>query len=378
MKPMKKAFLSALLLLVSCSVSGQGNVNFTEAFKKENQGKYKIEVNEVKELLIIMMAISDYGLGNDDMFEQRGTYHQRVLKHFKPYKDEPIIKTMDSLLHKSPLNYIFLTGNAPTHSFHDDTLAPNEVYILPANEVSNVRIEQNPIITYKKEVEAFARKSGFRNFYRSEKPFYDHLIADYEQYANIGRQWQWLEQHFEEKINSYIVYTSALINGLNYTGGYENNHFHLIEMVLPPIDNVKDKSEKANEAFNTRVMFTEIDHNYVNKPSTKYKKEINEALKERGKWVNTKTYGTEYYPDGFKVFNEYMTFGAFVLYAEDVYKNDPKLLKEINDDVVNVMADRGFVKMKEFNEQLKSLRKKQKRKKIDALYPKLLAWCAEQ
>jgi hypothetical protein len=285
---------------------------------------------------------------------------------------------MDSLLRKSPLNYIFFTGNAQTHNFQDDTLAPNEVYILPANEVANVRIEKNPIVTYKKQIEAFARKSGFRDFYISEKPFYDHLIANYEQYANIRRQWQWLEQHFEEKINGYVVYTSALINGLNYTCGYENNHFHLIEMVLPPIDSLKDKSEKANEAFNTRVMFTEIDHNYVNKPSTKYKKEINEALKERGKWVNIKKYGTEYYPDGFKVFNEYMTFGAFVLYAEDIYKDDPGLLKEINDDVVNVMVDRGFVKMKEFNEQLKSLRQKQKGKKIDALYPKLLAWCAKQ
>lgn len=125
-------------------------------------------------------------------------------------------------------------------------------------------------------------------------------------------------------------------------------------------------------------MFTEIDHNYVEKPSVKHKEEINSALKEREKWVNTKAYGMEYYPDGFKVFNEYMTYGVFILYAEETYKGDTQLLLEINNEVNSVMIDRGFIKMKEFNEELKNLRNKSKKKKIDELYPELIKWCSLQ
>jgi len=373
---MKTKILSAFFLILSITAFAQEKVNFTEEFKKENQGKSTVEINEVKELLTIMLAITDFGLENDDMFEQKGDYYQRVLKHFKPYKEEEIIKTMNSLLMKNPLEYIFFTGNAQTYFLKNDVLVPNNAYILPANKVANVKIEVNPITTYKKEIEDFAKKSHFIEFYKSEKPFYDKIISDYEKYSNLRKQWNWLEKNFDTKINSYIVYTSALINGLNYTGGYENNNFHLIEMVLPTIQKVEGRSEKNSEAFNTRSMFTEIDHNYVEKPSVKYKEELNIALREREKWVNTKTYGTEYYPDGFKVFNEYMTYGVFILYAEEIYKSDTKLLQEINNEVNSVMIERGFIKMKEFNEELKSLRNK--KKKIDQLYPELIKWCSLQ
>ncbi|MFD2939431.1 DUF4932 domain-containing protein [Flavobacterium notoginsengisoli] len=375
---MKTKILSTFLFILALTVSAQEKVNFTEKFKKENQGKSTIEINEVKELLTIMLAITDFGLENDDMFEQKGDYYQRVLKHFKPYKEEAIIKTMNSLLSKNPLEYIFFTGNAQTYFLKNNVLLPNEAYILPANKVANVKIEVNPITTYKKEIEDFAKKSHFSDFYKSEKPFYDKIISNYEKYSNLRKQWNWLEKNFDTKINSYIVYTSALINGLNYTGGYENNNFHLIEMVLPTIEKVEGRSEKNSEAFNTRSMFTEIDHNYVEKPSVKYKEELNTVLKDREKWVNTKAYGTEYYPDGFKVFNEYMTYAVFILYAEETYKGDTQLLLEINNEVNAVMIDRGFIKMKEFNEELKNLRSKNKKKKIDDLYQELIKWCSLQ
>jgi hypothetical protein len=150
-------------------------------------------------------------------------------------------------------------------------------------------------------------------------------------------------------------------------------------MVLPPIEHNEKWTEKFTEAFNTRGIFTEIDHNYVRKPSLKYEKEINDALKDRTKWVDAKVYGTEYYPNPLHVFNEYMTFGVFLLYCEDVFKKDTETLKAVYDDVNGVMVkQRGFIKMKEFSDYLLTLRKANKNKKIEDLYPALLQWCAAQ
>jgi len=373
---MKKTVLSILFVLISILSFGQvKKVNFTPEFKKDNEGKYKVEVNNVKELLLIMMSITDYGLGNDDMFNQKGQYYQDVLLHFKPFKNEPVIKKMDSLLVKSPLNYIFLSGNGQTYDFDGDLLKPSKTYLLTADEVADVKIDKNPLISFKQHLEDFAKKSGYLEFKKKQQPFYDSIIANYEKSANLGKQWKWLEKNFKTKINSYIIYTSPLINGLNYTANYNNNGFRLIEMILPPLTESKNRSEKSAEAFNTRVMFTEIDHNYVGPPSKTYEKSINETLKNREKWVNTKVYGTEYYIDGKQVFNEYMTFGVFILYAEEIYKDDPELLKEINIGVVSVMNDRGFIKMKDFADELKTLHGQNKKVKIDKLYPKLVEWC---
>lgn len=381
MKPIIKhltvAFVACIHAVLLTAQTGQ--VKFTTQYKKDNTGKYKIEINEAKELVHIMLAITKFGLSNDDMFQQKGQYYQDVLAHFKPYQDERIIVIFDSLLQQSPLNYVFLTGNAITYDFDKDKLVPDDVFLFTADEVAGVKITENPMTTYKTQIEDFSKKSQFRAFYASHRSFYNSLIADYDKNANLNKQWKWLERNFKSKINTYQILCSPLINGLNYTGALTDQGYQLVQMVLPPIDHNEQWTPSFTEAFNTRGMFTEIDHNYVRQPSDKYEKEINEALKHRWKWVDTTIEGTKYYPTPEKVFNEYMTFGAFVLYCEDIYKKDPETLKASYKDVNEVMSkQRGFIKMSEFSTCLIKLRHKHGNRKIDDLYPELLRWCAEQ
>lgn len=375
---MKNIFLTIIIIAVASCINAQQQVNFTEKFKIENQGDYNIEVNEVKELLIIMIALTNYGLGNDDMEEQDGAYYNRVMDHFLPFKNESIIETFDSLLQASILNYIFLSGNAHSYYFEKDSLIPSDVYILPGDEVAGVKIEVNPITTYRSKIEEFAKKSHYREFYKSEHSFYERIIADYQKYADLTTQWFWLEENFKTKINSYVIYCSTLINGLNYTGGFEHNGFQLIEMVLPAIEKIEGNTEKQNEAFNTRIIFTEIDHNYTRQPSLDYQSQIDSAFSNRKKWVNTEAPGTEYYPDQSDVFNEYMTYGTFILFAEDLYSDDCEFVEQLSQNICQVMTSRGFINMYDFLYKLRKLRRNNKEKMIDDLYPELIAWCAKQ
>ena len=378
----RKIFFSLFLIFSTNFIFSQDTkeVNFDKEFIKKYNGKAKVEINEVKELLHIMVAITKSGLANDDMVQQNGQYYKDVTNYFKPFQNEKIITKFDSILQSNLINYVFLTGNAITYDFDgNNKLKPSKYFILPANEVAKIKITENPITKYKSEIEDFAEKSNFRNFYNQHKDYYNSLISDYENNANVKKQWKWLEKNFRTKINSYQILCSPLINGLNYTGELKQNNFRLIQMVLPPLIRDPKWTEGYTIAFNTKGMFTETDHNYVNPPSNKYKNQIDVALSDREKWVNTKTYGTEYYPNPIKVFNEYMTFGVFILYAQDIFKNDPETFKNALNEVNDVMANqRGFRKMKEFNEELLSLRKKNKSKKIEDLYPELLEWCKTQ
>lgn len=46
------------MLVNAIMVQARKEINFTDKYTKQNQGKYKIENNEVKELLQVMMAIT--------------------------------------------------------------------------------------------------------------------------------------------------------------------------------------------------------------------------------------------------------------------------------------------------------------------------------
>jgi len=373
---MKKIVFSILFFAISFSSFAQEKVNFSEKFKKQNQGKYKIEINELKELIHIMIAITNAGKENDDMIEQEGQYYKDVRAYFKPYENEPIIKTFDSLMNASIYNYIFLTGNAISYHFKGNKLLKSEVFIFPANTISaKLKIDKNPITTYKTEIEAFAKKAKFSKFYSDHKPFYKGIMDEYESKANLGKQWKWLENNFETKKDSYLILCSPLIKGLNYTGQFNNNNFSLIHMNLPPVDNDGNLTPLENELLNTRVMFTEIDHNYVGAPTEANKELIRQIFADRKTWVDEKARGTSAYPDPIKVFDEYMTYGVFVLYCKDRY--DDATLQKVIKDINIQMTERGFTKMKMFTEKLLAFRSANPDLKIDQWYPQFIKQFAE-
>lgn len=368
---MKNNILSFLfVLLSSLGLHAQEKVNFSEAFKKENQGKYKVEINEVKELIQVMLAITKSGLENDDLVEQHGQYYKDVITHFKKYENEDIIMKFDSLLVASLYNYLFLTGNAITYDFKGKKLKPSKTFIFTATGVADVKIAQNPITTYKTDIENFAKKSDFRKFYKEHKTYYSGIVTEYNKKANLGKQWKWLEDNFSTKINSYVIYCSPLIGGLNYTGEFNNNNFRLIHMNLPSLNKHPELTEVESEVLDTRIMFTEIDHNYVNGPSNASKEIISQYFSNRKEWVNEDTYGTFAYPNPVDVFDEYMTYGVFLLYCKEHY--DEAILKRTTQETINLMSERGFPKMKDFTDSLFKISAENPGKKIDEWYPEFL------
>lgn len=369
---MRQHFLFAVLLsLASINTYAQEQfkqVNFDEKFKKENQGKAEVKINEVKELIHIMIAITEVGLENDDMVAQTGAYYKDIIQDFKPFKDEPIITTFDSLIKVNPLNYIFLSGNALSYDFKGNKLVADKFYLFPAQNVSShTTITVNPITTYKKEIENFAKKSKFRKFYKKHRAYYNQIISDYNKFANLKEQWGWLEKQFSTRVDNYTIMCSPLINGLNYTTSYTDNHFKQIMMVLPPLEEAPEMTDTEKIVFNTRTMFTEIDHNYVGKPTKENIDSINKVFENREEWVNTKQYGTEYYPNAERVFDEYMTYGVFLLYCKDHF--DENTTAKATENVILLMTERGFIKMQVFTDTLFEVSAQNPDKTIEEWYP---------
>lgn len=372
--------ISTIIILIfsNFAFSQSKNVTFDKTYIKNNNQKTTIEINEAQELTYIIMALTDFAKENPNMVKQNTEYYKDVKNHFAEYSNLPAVKSFDKLLRENVVNYFLLSGNAYGFKFNGSKLIPTKVYNFPAKGIGKYEIKVNPILTYAKEIEEFAKETEFRKFYKNHAQYYNQLKTEYQDFATISAQKEWLENRFDYKINSYRVLTSPLIAGMNATHTFEDNGFKEILLFLPTIRSDKDWSEKFKQVMNTRIIFTEIDHNYVGPVSEKNSEKINSIFNNREKWVNSENKSTAHYPNPIKVYDEYLTWGLFILYSYDKVGNDTELFQQIVNNVNDMMIKKGFPKSKEFNSQLLNLYKNSKDKKIENLYIPLLEWSAKE
>jgi hypothetical protein len=119
-----------------------------------------------------------------------------------------------------------------------------------------------------------------------------------------------------------------------------------------------------------RIVFTEIDHNYVNPVTDRFVRRVNKVFAELDAWNRQDSYRSPY-----RTFNEYMTWAVFMLYCHDTL-DDRGLLQKVNDRVVNTMVDsRKFVRFREFSEKLLELyEEREETQTLVGLYPRILDW----
>jgi len=193
----------------------------------------------------------------------------------------------------------------------------------------------------------------------------------------VKKMWTWLEKEFPNKYDAYKIVLSPLINGAHNTQKYSANGFTEIAMFVCGVEREKEQNKNLLEGIMSGIVFTEIDHNYVNPVSDKYAKQIDEVFKERTKWTDSSE-NANLYNSSYAVFNEYMTHALFCLYAYLNYsKDDFEKVNKLREDLM--ITKRGFLRFKEFNNELLKLYiSKKQGETVTDLYPKILQWAREQ
>lgn len=352
------------------------NVNFTEKYIREHQGKFAVEVPEVHELANILVAISTIGQQDSNMVDMTTPYYREVMAHFSPYKNHPVMDVVNKHItevfdNDSYWYYYAMKMNACAYVFDKKGNIKNEGII----QKMGFDNQDDPIKANLALIEDFAQKSDFRKFYKRHQPYYNELIKTYRSLNPIDQMQAWLESKFRFKYGNYRVTFSPLVGGAHATQSFEDNGFSQTVMFVCRAESDSQYNTQVNEMLETRVVFTEIDHNFVNPTSDKYIKQINEIFSDRGKWV-AEMNGTSAYSSPYNVFNEYMTWGIYSLYcldkfsAEDVATFIPLMERQME-------QSRGFARFGDFNQKLISLYKDNPQISIDELYTEMLDWSKE-
>jgi hypothetical protein len=335
----------------------QLRANYTPDYVHKNKDKVLVEIPEMFELANVAIAISDEGLRHPNRVRKRGAYYKRVLEYFKPFKDHPLIAESD-------LNYNF------TYNFRDNSIC----YVFDGDRIVhgglywNVR-SPNLFKRHRALAEDFAKFSNFRKFYADNLPYYQEQIRFYRQLVSVRKMWTWLEERFSARHDCYKVVFSPLIGASHETCKFSSKDFSETIMFISGPGEPNDAPSRVEEGIHSRVVFTEIDHNYVNSVTDKYTGRVNKAFADLDKWNKQRGYRG---PVG--TFNEYMTWAVFTLYLHDNY--DQKDFEIINDRMTKQMVDsRKFVRFEQFDKKLLELYlAREQGQTIPELYPAMLEW----
>ena len=348
---------------------------FPPDYIRRHKGNVQVEIPAVYELANILWTLSPSGQRASDLVRQ-GAYYKQVSDYFKPWMDHPVFKKMDFPDSLYPKYYYDFRENSFAFSFKGDELVwEGPYYYVMGDDWDNYSSLFRRLLPL---IADFAKQSKFREFYKNNQAFYARQVQRQTALMPVRNMWTWLEQQFPtRKYQSYKVVFSPLIGGSHSTQQFATyihpEIFREVVMFVCGPDRFDQDSltEKQKEGLLSGIVFTEIDHNYVNPVTNKYAAAVDSIFSNRALWAGS---NTGWYDNPVAVFNEYMTHAVFCLWVLDQYD------KSTADFVIgkreSLMTDRRqFIRFREFNRALIALRQANPGRPVADLYPAIVDWC---
>ncbi|PIB30616.1 DUF4932 domain-containing protein [Maribacter sp. 4G9] len=329
--------------------------NFSDSYVTEHKGKFVFDIPEVYELANIILYLSECSKKTKNHPENT-EYVKKLEKHFAPFKNHKLIQILNKQCSKSDFweTYYGFRENSLAFKFNEEYLEYDTPYKHLWQDSSEIWGGQFRNLLYL--LQDFANQSYFRDFYKENLDYYERLIKRESKLLPIEKMWRWLEREFPQRMDSYKIVFSPLIGGSHSTqkfqkGFYRNPEFQECIMFInsaESLDSNLDYSEELKEGLMSGIVFTEIDHNYVNPTSDEYVQEIKLLLRNKDNWATKEA--QQNYNSEYAIFNEYMTHSLFCLYVMESCSEE--LANLIVDKRIKLMERRGFPKFMEFNNRL--------------------------
>lgn len=350
---------------------------FDDAYQAAHRGKTVVEVPEVYELVNIAIAISPFGQGDHDMVYHDSPYYAAVQTHFTPYVDHPLIKRVDAMLRADRFDYFTFKMNGYAFVFDaEGRIVRSPVY----DRTGFAGSLDNAVLPYLDDLQSFADASGFRPFYREHRDLYAQQIRFFEEEAQVTRISSWLNERFPS-VKPYdgvkIVFSPLVAYNQSLTTLESNGYRELQPHVNYPYRANRGLTPQGAAIQRSAILFTEMNHGFINPVAEKYRERIAKALTNRAAWADdTKAPGG--YPGTEALFNEYMNWALVSLYYRDLMTPEDFTISH-GAVVDNMENGRGFLKFAAFDAELLRLYgARMPGGTIEQLYPAMLDWVEMQ
>ncbi|GAB3635276.1 hypothetical protein GCM10027422_08660 [Hymenobacter arcticus] len=318
---------------------------------------------EAYELSNIILALTPYG--QSDQFEvyKNSRYYREMRGYFAPYTQHPLLQQAN-YSRKEWDKYLAFRTDAYAYGFDGQGQ-------LVRQFAFNAQGDVRPFDELLPQVSDFARVSGFRDFYRRHRPYYDSLAVAYRQSQHLPDALAFLTAELGPgpTAGQYAVVLSPLVYRMNCHREVQHvpTDFSMVPEYLLSGDLQKQPSP-ADVLSGIHALFTETDHGFVNPATSAHGAQVRAAFEVK-KWDA----GSGYEKGDFDTFNEYMTWAVYDLFA---YRYFPQQAPLVCQNWALQNESRGFVASRLFSEKLRQLYAKRKQgQTVRDLYLALLAWC---
>lgn len=352
---------------------------FDKQYQKAHRGKISVSIPEAYELVNIAIAITPTAIANKNLVYQNSEYYKAVREWFDKYADHPLIAALETELKRDQNRYFTLKMNGNAFVFDaNGKLARSKVF----DRTGFNGERSNSLLPYFDLLKDFAVATKFRDFFKQNKKTYDEQIAFYRQTADLTAMKKWLDRNFptSNDYNFYNIVFSPLVAYNQSVTWLEDGGFKELQphVNFPYAADLKRSgpefslSPKSEIIFRGNIVFTEMNHGYINPEADKYAERIVKAVSNRDIWVE-KRMGGGYYP-GIAAFNEYMNWALVNLRAADIAPKQDQ--QKMIDAVERMMVkSRGFPKFAEFDRFLIEIYVNRKKGQTLAdLYPQIVEW----
>ncbi len=357
----------------------------TVTIEDEYINTVSLEIPKVYELMYIACSLTETFKQDENFISKRTPkYYADVQNHFGSYDQHPLVTLLEDKLKNNAYSQVQPAIRLFALNYdleQDNSLKENEIFHVNPLLIKLFKSKIFYYPDYKAQIEDFAKKTNFHQFYTDHNQHYNLLKIKYLKLCNIDRMWTWMEDRFPEKYDSYRIIFSPLTGGFHNTlPGLQDPISNLKQtwmFVSPPSKtNLDTLSQEELEVLSSKVereVFTEIDHNYVNPISDKYRTKIEEAIPDYRQWNHQKNG----YRSSMSTFNEYMTWAIFSLYALENYQPE-QIEKILSVQEAFMVERRKFIHFKTFNRELIRLYEDQRAKtgkiELETLYSPILKW----
>lgn len=320
-------------------------VPFTQAYMAERDQSITVEIPQAFELFHMLYALAEERTQQTQMLNRSTDYWHDAAGHFASYMYHPAVNHVEQLVKNRSLEAL---GRAFTLDIDDGYLVGREAY-HDTDYLTMYGVDHRLI-------EDFIAVSGYAFFHTEMEAYYEYETELFQELVPIDRMRDWLESHFSISHQSYRVVLSPLMLGTQYTYLFRENKGDWSEIVMcvPTVNQRYVELAQQGvitaeqlEAFASLLLFTEIDHNYVNPATDAFLHRLRSSriFADRSSW-----YMGMGYNGASLIFNEYMTWGLYGLYCYDSYSEDTA--KSVIQTLNSTMEQRGFVRFPQFMEGL--------------------------
>lgn len=354
---------------------------FDQTYRDSHRGKILVEVPEVYEQVNVALAMTPTGIGDRNLVYQDSDYYRRMRVWFDRFRDHPVLAELDAELVRDSSRYFTLKMNA--YSFELDgegRIVQSRVY----DRTGFVGERSNSLRPFLQGLQQFAEATGFRQFFRDNRPLYEEQIDYFRHQADLAAMIAWLKRNFPSGgYDGYKVIFSPLV-AYNQSAtwltdsGYRELQAHVNFPYPQDLERGHEKtlSPPAALLFRGDIVFTELNHGFINPEADKYGARAAQAVADHDFWVASAK--GEHYYSGIATFNEYMNWGMVSLRFIDLAPKDE--VAGMIERIDTMMVDRrGFRRFREFDAALTALYRSRKQNETVAdLYPKILDWFEHQ